>query len=152
KAGIQRRWKQTHWVPASAGTTQKKASTTCRKLIIWRRQNGKFRHGWVGLAATDRLGSVAQLSARPGAGTHESARAGRDVAHVRRKCPLCDEHADAGLEPAEAGATLCALVRRRPAGAVRTRRPRRAYRAPFAVDPERKHPLVVCMDQGRGGA
>jgi hypothetical protein len=118
--------------------------------VIWRHQDGKFRHGGTGLAATGQLGSAAQLPSGPGAGAHEGARAGRDASHVRRERPLRDEHAYARLEQAEAGTPLCVAVRRRSAGAVRAGRSRRAHRASLAMDPQGEYPLVVCMDQRRG--
>ena len=58
----------------------------------------------------------------------EKARPGRDVVDVRRECPLCDRHADPRLEQAQAGPALRPAVRRRPAGPVRTGRPRRPDR------------------------
>ena len=81
----------------------------------------------------------------------EEARPRRHALHVRRERALHHRHAHAGLEPAQARPALRHAVRRRRADPVRAGRPRLPDRAPLAVDPEGERPLLVRLDQGRGG-
>src|SRR4029077_9190109 len=114
--------------------------------------NGKFRHRRIGLAATRQLGATEEVSHRAGARAHEEARPRRHAVHVRRERALSHRDTHAGLEPAQAGPSLCAAVRRRRAGVVRAGRPRLPDRTPLTVDPERERPLLLRLDQRRRGA
>ena len=73
----------------------------------------EFRHRRLGLAAAGQLGPAARIPHRARAHDDEEARPRRHAVHVRRERPLHHRHADAGLEPAQAGPALRDAVRRR---------------------------------------
>ena len=99
--------------PARIRHNSKRRGEAARRRPGGSHGNGKFRHRRPRLAAARQLGPAARIPHRARAGDDEEARPRRHALHVRRERALHHRHADAGLEPAQAGPALRHAVRRR---------------------------------------